>query len=678
MIRDNRHWQSIIRRLFLCGALTAVLVSMFVRCANTMTPQGGPRDTLPPVITVMTPGNYQTNFNQKRVYIEFNEYVQLKDQHKEFFTSPRMKTKPTLSIRGRGVLINITDTLLENTTYALDFGATIRDNNEGNTLHSFRYVFSTGDSIDSMWMSGYTADAQTSDSVDKSYIYFYIADSLPVIDGPDSTLINRAPDVIGRAETNGIFLAQNLKPIAYRLYAFQDKNDNQMYDPGTDLVGFIDTVYNPADMPEFGIWYDSLRRYWSGEPQLMFRMFKDGTFRRQLLSSSERPKSNMAQLIFGAENPQIDSLIFDSIPSEKVILEYPTRGRDTLLLWFDVPYKELPDTIRGRIVYMKHDTTNTLQPTTEQLALTWRFIETKEQEARRKKEERARAKAEEAGEEYTPEPEPNPFVCTIKGADKVNPEQGLTLEFEYPLTRLDSASVTLVKTDEDELLTPVKVRFDRDTSNMRLWRLNTDWEDGSQYSLQIPAGAITNVAGHTNDTISKDLTTLAQDQFAKVIVNLKGKSDTSRYILQLTNADGRSVLQQKAGVTTGSHTFNYVPEGEVRLRIVEDRNGNGKWDTGNLTEHLQPERVEFYRSDKNEEAIATKMNWDVEIEADMNRLFAPITMRSLIELLDSREEARLIKYYEELRKKREEERKQQEKGRTSGATNPFNNLTNRF
>ena len=159
------------------AAKTAILLlflsSMLVRCANTTTPQGGPRDTIPPVLMVATPENHTTKFAAKRIFVEFNEYVQLKDQHKEFFTSPRMKTKPTLSIRGRGVLIDIKDTLRDDQTYVLNFGASLRDNNEGNPLHSFSYVFSTGEEIDSMWMSGYTADAQKSDSVAKSYIYFY-------------------------------------------------------------------------------------------------------------------------------------------------------------------------------------------------------------------------------------------------------------------------------------------------------------------------------------------------------------------------------------------------------------------------------------------------------------------------------------------------------------------------
>ena len=672
-----------LRSMGRTAILLLFLSSMLVRCANTTTPQGGPRDTIPPVLIAATPENYLTEFAQKRIYVEFNEYVQLKEQHKEFFTSPRMNTKPTLSIRGRGVMIDIKDTLRENQTYVFNFGASLRDNNEGNPLHSFSYVFSTGKDIDSMWMSGYTADAEKSDSVSKSYIYFYRADSLALDTTVrtaefDSTLLRRQPDAIARAETNGIFLAKHLKPTSYRIYAFQDKNDNQMYDPGTDLVGFIDSTYNPVGMPEFAIWYDSLRRYWTGEPQLYMRMFMDGTFKRQMLTAAERPKSNQAILRFGAPRPRIDSIILDSIATENIIWEFQTEGRDTMSLWLNVPPSQLPDTIRGRIVYMKHDTTNTLNIATEPLALSWRKIETKEEEQKRKKEEREREKAEAAGVEYKPQPEKNPFSYRITTSGEINPERGLEFEFEYPLVKLDTAAITLIETDAKEQTRNVDFKFTCDSTNMRRWHLMTEWGNGLKYRLIIPDSTFTDVAGYVHDSIGKDMTSMAAENFAKVIVKLRGKSDSATYILQLLNSDGKKVIDQIPNACTGVHTFNYVPEGEVRVRVVEDMNSNGHWDSGNLIEARQPERVEFYRNDRDEEIIPTKMNWDIEIVADMNKMFAPITMRTLIRQLDARESVRLVKFYEDQRKKREEEKRRKEEGVRNNSSNPFGNITSKF
>ncbi|MDE5962688.1 MAG: Ig-like domain-containing protein, partial [Alistipes sp.] len=260
MIFPKRHTLRLLRSLTLLLFLSAFVS----RCASIMTPTGGPRDSLPPVIVRMTPDNFVTDrptTGHEKIYIEFDEFVQLKDQQKEFFTSPAMKKKPLVSLRGKGVVVQLRDTLEPNTTYALNFGSAICDNNEGNPLHSMRYVFSTGPEIDSMIMSGYTADGYKADSVSKTYIWFFPADSVEDAAAYDSTIFKYKPSVIARAEPNGIFIAQNLKPIDYRVYAFEDKNDNQLYEPGVDQIGFIEGRHNPARMPDFTMWYDSLRRY---------------------------------------------------------------------------------------------------------------------------------------------------------------------------------------------------------------------------------------------------------------------------------------------------------------------------------------------------------------------------------------------------------------------------------
>ena len=393
-----------IRKRHIVRTLRAAVLLLFVsaflsRCASMMTPTGGPRDSLPPVIVNMTPDNNSVNrplVGHEKIYIEFDEFVQLKDQQKEFFTSPAMKKKPTVTLRGRGIVIQLRDTLAPNTTYSLNFGSAIRDNNAGNPLYSMRYVFSTGPEIDSMLLTGYTADSYKADSVSKTFIWFFPADSVGNVAEYDSTVFKYKPASIARAENNGIFIAQNLKPIPYRVYAVQDKNDNQMYDPGSDQVGFLEKTYNPAEMPDFAMWYDSIRQYVTAEPQLYFRMFTDKAFRRQMLSESERPQQHKAMLYFASAHPKITALRFDSIPADRVIFDPQTVGRDTIALWFNVPSADLPDTIKGEITYFKHDTVNRLQEVTEPLKLAWRLIETKEQEREREKLERDRRKAEAA------------------------------------------------------------------------------------------------------------------------------------------------------------------------------------------------------------------------------------------------------------------------------------------
>lgn len=635
-----------------------------VRCANINTNlTGGPKDSLPPVIVGMTPATHTTKYpltgNKREIYIEFDEFVQIKDQQKEFFTSPQMKKKPTVMVRGRGIVIQIKDTLLENQTYALNFGSSIRDNNEGNPLNSLRYVFSTGTEVDSIVCSGYTADSYKADSVSKSFIWFFAADSIEHHEAYDSTLFKFKPAAIARAENNGIFLAQNLKPIRYRVYAIEDTNTNQLYDPSIDQVGFIEEEVNPIELPDFAIWYDSMRQYTVADPQLYFRMFTDVTFKRQVLAEGVRPLQHQALLHFGAPHPQITKLELDSIPSEKIIRDPLTPGKDTIALWFNVPSEELPDTIRGRIAYFKHDSINQLVEVEEELKLSWRYIESKEEQKEREKIEKEREKAEAAGEEYIEPEKPNPFKVKMATSGDINPEKGLTLDFDYPLVRFDSTAVELMLEEPEKEPQRVAVQFRRDTANLRRWYLSADWKEASKYRLHIPKGSFTDVAGLQNDSIGTNYSTLDPEKLAVVKINLTPRKKGFHYIVQLLNGGGK-LIEEKLHVTGGEVQFNYITPGDIQLRLIEDLNNNGKWDTGNVVERRQPERSELYIDDQGVETFTTKANWEIELSMDMGELFKPVTMENLIELLDTREEQRLQKLAEEEAKRRGEVQPQQQ------------------
>ncbi len=127
-------------------------------------------------------------------------------------------------------------------------------------------------------------------------------------------------------------------------------------------------------------------------------------------------------------------------------------------------------------------------------------------------------------------------------------------------------------------------------------------------------------------------------------------------------------------------TFRFVPAGEIRFRVIEDDNGNGRWDTGDLVARRMPERAEMYVDDTGAETFATKANWEVEFTMDMNRIFAPVTMQSLTRLLDERELQRLRREAEKLRKeggKRRDDRQQEERGRMNNSMNAPGGMFNR-
>ena len=645
---------TILVLLFFAGAFLS-------RCASIGTPTGGPKDTLPPVVVAVVPEDGATNFKSKSIYIEFDEYVQLKDQQKEIYVSPAMGKKPVFTMRGRGIYIQIKDdSLLPETTYAIEFGSSVADNNESNALHGLRYFFSTGSAIDSLICSGYTEDSYTADSLGKSFIWFYEADSVETPDTYDSTIFKYKPSKIARSQNNGIFIAQNLKPVPYRVYAIFDANDNQTYEPSIDKVGFVDGVYNPAEMPDFSIWYDSVRRYPSADPQLYFRLFTDVSFRRQSLQEATRPEQHKVVLSFGASNPDIRSLRLDSVPQDKIIVEPLSKGRDTLALWLNVPSEILPDTLRGEIVFMAHDTLNVLRETKEELKLSWRRIESRDQERERERNERARAKAEAAGEEWKEPPTPSTFaMIDFAKSAEVNPEQDLPLEFATPLTRFDSTAVELLSFGEGGDTLRERAIFIPDTANVRRWRLRSRWLPDRQYRLRIPPDALADITGEGNDSITASLTVSKVEDYATLRLKVTPRYEGDLYILQLVDANG-TLLREERGVGAGEHTMLYVPAGDMRLRIIEDVNGNGEWDGGNLVERRQSERAEFYKNDEQEELFITKTGWEFDLTLDMNRIFAPVTMDELVRRLDQREQTRLRK---------EAERRAKEGKRDNGQNN---------
>ena len=186
----------------------------------------------------------------------------------------------------------------------------------------------------------------------------------------------------------------------------------------------------------------------------------------------------------------------------------------------------------------------------------------------------------------------------------------------------------------------VPLRLERDTAQLRRWYIRAPWKTGGEYTLTIPQGALTDVAGLSNDSIVGKYTVLDPEKFATVKIRVRGRDDGTKYIIQLL--DGNNALkQEKRDVTSGDVQFNYVPAGDIKLRVIEDRNGNGRWDTGNVVERRQPERAEMYADEKGEDTFVTKTNWEIEFTMDMNRLFAPVTMKSLMRLLDDRELQRL-------------------------------------
>jgi len=235
--------QRILSFFFLIAVVLAAL-----QCARRGTPTGGPKDTTPPVLLKAEPENLTTEFKAKKIKLYFDEYIKLEDVQNQLIVSPPLKYNPEVSPQGgasKYVEIILKDTLLENTTYTLNFGQSIVDNNEGNPNSFLTYVFSTGTYIDSLTVSGVVKDAFNKKADEFISVMLYEIDTAYT----DSTTFNKPPNYITNTlDSTTIFQLKYLKAGNYAIIAIKDESKNNVFDQNTDKIGFIeDTVSLPTD-----------------------------------------------------------------------------------------------------------------------------------------------------------------------------------------------------------------------------------------------------------------------------------------------------------------------------------------------------------------------------------------------------------------------------------------------
>ncbi len=238
-MKPNSLLQSI---LFLTGLV------LFFACANRGNPNGGPKDEEPPKIVKATPNNYSTNFSKKVIKIYFNEYIKIKNLQKQLIISPPMKNTPEVTPLGtasKHITIKIYDTLQPNTTYAFNFGNSIVDNNEENPFTYYKYVFSTGNYIDSLSVSGRVKDAVLRKPEDFISVRLYEIDS----SFNDSVVYNKLPKyVTNTLDSATTYSIENIKEGKYLLVALKDKNQDNKYQQNTDKIGFYPSFISiPTD-----------------------------------------------------------------------------------------------------------------------------------------------------------------------------------------------------------------------------------------------------------------------------------------------------------------------------------------------------------------------------------------------------------------------------------------------
>ena len=573
-----RH-KNLLNTVIVVGIFASVIFSK--SCANTSTPpEGGPKDTIPPVIVEVVPANNALNHPRDKrhssVSFEFNEYVALNNPNSYLFLSPPQTKPPTAKIKGKRVVVSFEEPLDSNKTYSLSLGEAIKDNNEGNPFPPYTHSFSTGSHIDSLFVSGNIVEASTMLPMPNITVLFHT-------DPSDSAIFKVLPKAAAKSDLWGYFTVRNLPAdTVYRVFAIEDLNNNCLYDPDQERVAFLDTLVLPSSvmrdsLPELlSFNMTDTAACLSRPAQLSLSMFKEVS-QRQILRAKERVSRRQMYLKFSAPYPQIDSIIIDGIPDEKLIKEY-NYYKDSIVIWIN-DQGPVADTLRMRLTYMKtDDSLNILVPQTDTIRMV-----------------RPKAKMVENRWGEMVEEVDTLAAYEVDATPENIDQNGIIITFESPMIVTPFDSITIMAKNTREQVSPAQFTVEQDTANIKKFtlRLADKLTPGFEYTLRIPDSVFMDIDGIYCDSLVKKIT-LPQDESLSSLT-VEASNVHEKYLLELVDEKRTKVFRSYLIDSTSVLDFPYLKAGKYSIRITEDKNGNGQVDTGSLLDKKQPEKVMMFR-----------------------------------------------------------------------------------
>lgn len=551
-------------------------------CANTTTPpSGGPKDTIPPTLTKVAPFPASVNIptSKTKLRFTFNEYVKIKDVN-GIFLSPPLEKKPKSAIRGKSLEVSFESDLDSNTTYTLDLTGAIVDNNEGNLFPGYTLVFSTGDQIDSMCVTGLVQDCNTLMPIKGATVLLYK-------DHSDSAVFLKRPFAAAKTDDWGFFSIRNIQDTLYRVYAIKDENNNNKYDPETEKIAFLDSLLRPTI-----VFNDSLYEFkkfdmkdtalcLARHAQLELNLFREHPS-KQYIVKKERVGPRTAYLTFMAPGAVIHDMRIKGLPREKLIRQFNLQ-KDSLELWVN-DQRKMPDTLQLVVKYDKTDTTGALLPQEELVKLTY----SKELRTELMKKEK----------NYRDRKHEDTIAVMTTVADPATVEQyGFDIEFKYPLIQenWDSLGFRIVNPRQQQ--TTGKVRVIKDSMNLRHFRVMPvdPFQLGYDYYLKIPHRQFRDINGYYNDSTELKVTLPNDEKLSNITLELSEVHN--RYIVDLLSEKRDKVLRSFIVDENQTVVFPYLKPGSYCIRITEDKNRNAMVDTGVLLEKKQPEKVRFFKQE---------------------------------------------------------------------------------
>lgn len=508
-----------------------VILLVLTSCAQFVPPTGGKKDEEPPILQQSLPLNGTKNFNGKEILLEFNELIDATALRQELTITPQPKGTYTLKTKANSVLLKFTESFADSTTYTFNFLNGIKDLSERNPASNLKLVFSTGNTIDSLKIEGKIKDLWTGQLAEKFTVGLYNINSLDTL-----PLLLRKPNYFYKTDTSGTYTFENIKANDYLILAFQDINNNLLFDQEKENFGFLrDTIHLYQNVSNKDIYTYPQNR---SDIRLRKTLAREQTytleFNKNLFS---------AQVQFQSDS---DSLVYQTRLNELVFFKHPT-------------YK---DTLLTKIIVFD-SLGKTLQLDSQKV-----FFQEFTQRSNKKL-------------------EPFSLKClNVENQNILKNPISYLFQSPDPILSLDTSKFILFA--DSATLLPFNFMW-KDSAHTT-FELRSNSPETNNLTLQLPSSSITTYKSDTNRTYTLINKVYPQNKLGSISGKIEEKN--SQFIVQLVRANDIKVVEYQ--IVTSSFNFQNIPPENYYIRVIEDINRNNFWDTSDYLNQQEAERIFIY------------------------------------------------------------------------------------
>lgn len=596
------HTRRFIKRLlYLC-----IFAFLLIGCARMGNPDGGWYDETPPKVIGASPEDKGLNVSTGKIRIQFDEYIKVENPTENVIISPPQIEVPDIKASGKQIIINLKDSLKPDVTYTIDFSDAISDNNESNPLGNYTYSFSTGNTIDTLEVSGYVLEAENLEPIKGIMVGLY--------DNHEDSAFHKSPMMrVSRTDGRGHFVIKGIAPGSYRIFALQDADGDYLYNQKSEKIAFNHDTITPsfkADFRQDTIWIDSLHikdihqtGYTHFLPDdIVLRAFTPVITDRYLIKTDRTEADHFTfYFTYGSDYlPTIKGLNFDEW---EAFIVSPNEKKDTVTYWLRDTALVNQDTLRMEVQYLMTDSLGELVTKIDTMdILAKQSYEKRLKQQKKEYEEWAKEqeKAKKKGQPYDSIMPPKSLGLKMDLQSSLDPDKNIRFTSTTPLEVVDTSKIHLYA-KHDSLW--YQSRFLLRQLNTLEYELVGEWRPTIEYSLEIDSAAFIDIYGKASKPSKNGFGVRSEDVYSTLLITIQDMKGKNIVVQLLNNSDA---VYKQVKTNTGLAEFFYVKPSEYYMRMFVDENNNGIWDTGDFDLDQQPEAVYYYPS-----VLECKAKWDL-------------------------------------------------------------------